>query len=83
MQRIIRLSVVVDAAEQVGYNVTASLYCQGDRKPSDTQQYGPLDHVEMSELVEALTYRYRPGWAVENCVFDVGQLPSFIQESLW
>lgn len=62
MRKITLLALSVTPAQPAGYQVTACLYCQGDRSPSQLQEYGPMTHAEMETLVDALLDRWRPGW---------------------
>jgi len=56
------LAMAVEAAYPLGYKLTCSLYGQGDRQPSEVQEYGPMTHLELETLVTTLVWNSRPGW---------------------
>lgn len=66
MGKIVRLALVVEAAKTSGYQVTASLYQEHDRSPSQLEEYGPLVHRELLDVCCALLDAYRPGWERHN-----------------
>jgi len=63
MKKITASVVHVGAASGPGYDVTHSLYCQGDRSPCEVHRYESLSHAEMLNVVEAILTAERPGWA--------------------
>jgi hypothetical protein len=62
MRKITLLALSVAPADPTGYKLTASLYGQGDRSPSEVQEYGPLTWAELDSITSALVDRWRPGW---------------------
>lgn len=62
MNRITLLALSVSAGHPAGYCLTACVYQQGDRRPSSQEEYGPLTRAELTQVVDALLHRYRPGW---------------------
>jgi hypothetical protein len=62
MQKIQRLVLVVEPAKKLGYDVTTYLYAQGDRAPSQSEEYRALSLHEVHTLMEAWVSAHRPGW---------------------
>lgn len=62
MIKITMLALSVGPSKPTGYDLTASLYCVGDRSPTEIQTYERLSRSELEQLVDALLDRWRPGW---------------------
>lgn len=74
MRKVTLLALAVQPADPLGYKLTASLYGQGDRSPSSSEEYGPLTFGELCQVVDSLLSDKRPGWEYS---------PLFQQPPLW
>ena len=59
--KITRLALSIDAPDLRGYRLTASLYQDGDLRPSSVEEYPTLCKEELEDLVLALIECGRPG----------------------
>jgi len=76
MVKIVRLTLSIAAAQPAGYALTAALYLQGDRAPTEVQEYQRLSHYELETLVSDLANRWRPGWEYA----PLAEQPSLFQD---
>jgi hypothetical protein len=53
---------VIQPYKQGGYTLTSSVYCQGDRSPSEIVVYEALTMGELQNVLEAVSSGWRPGW---------------------
>lgn len=74
MEKVRRLVLAVDAAKHRGYDLSYSLYCQGDRRPREYVSYDSLTLAELLQAVENLLEHRRPGWEYT---------PHYEQPPLW
>lgn len=74
MEKVRRLVLAVDASKRSGYDLSYSLYCQGDRSPREYESYEALSLAELLQAVEDLLDQRRPGWEYT---------PHYMQPPLW
>ena len=88
VQKIVRLALVVEPCKQGGYCLTSSVYCQGDRSPSEVVEYDALTMGELQNVLEAVSSAWRPGWEYASYVqqpplWDEGPSGETVRDYRW